>query len=164
MTQISHSKQRDQYLLKIHGTVVGFAKRDDDQWFLFTPSYVELPSIIAKTMKRLKAKILWEAEKNEELWKSLQPKPKPASITVKDAIKMACLSQNAVREFLREIRAFHPWMRRDRMGAYMVRREYEAAAQWPWGEFARRWLSQNPEVGMYRKFEVEPGVWICPAT
>jgi len=184
MTNVTHTKRRVVtihdglpgerltigYEIKVDGKSVGSAEKIliRSRWaYVFTVAKgIPLPNMTWRTMKELKVRILQlVVDDRAEFWKDfLYVPPRPEAITVRRAIKMTGISHSDIREFLREIRFFHRGMRRDQIGSYMVRRTMENLSKWNYGEVGRAWLARNPLVGIYKEFEVEPGVWICPVT
>jgi len=80
---------------------------------------------------------------------------KAVMISIKDAFRICCMSHTQLYVWMKEAKRVWPEMPTTMYGNYFVRRHMEALAEWDRHTAAvgKRWLKENPTVGLYDKEE-----------
>lgn len=132
---LTHSTQdKKEYALKRGNTVVAIAKKCQKGFDWEGQSF--------PTMKALKKALT-----------PLFPEPpaKQKMPTIKDAMRQCAMSHSGLYVHLKAAREYHPYLRKEQIGFFLIRQHHEAIATWKgkphWQsavECSERWLEKNP--------------------
>lgn len=141
---VTHRKVGETYQISLHGEPIAQVAKEAGQFSIYTDVAV-LPTYEFRTMKELKETVV------ASLPASLltAPKPPKGKLGAGEAMKKLGLSGNGRMQIVQHVREVWPRLPKADYGDRIYRLCLERQAQWPYGEYARKWLEVNPEVGAY---------------
>lgn len=143
MTIATHSLVGSTYYLSVNGVLLGLASKSNDGFTLEWATFADAPAMF-KTMAALK-QVLSENLPGH----ILRPAPKHRHMSVREACKRTGKSHNGVSYATANIKALWPHLPGHLHGDRIFRLAMEKQAKWTYGDYARRWLAENPTVGTY---------------